>query len=106
MFLITSTSVVNIPCIAPGRPPPPPPTPPPTPPPHQSPQPNTYPTHGPRDPGPAWRRATKGRLAVEAEVMGNQLVVMGSNIKNIVSVHVLGCAPENLELSGHRLREM
>jgi hypothetical protein len=49
---------------------------------------------------------TNGMLTAEAEVMGNLLVVISSNNKNIVSVHVLGCAPENLELSGHSLMEM
>jgi hypothetical protein len=43
-------------------------------------------------------------LTREVEVMGNLVVVI--IIINMLSLHVLGCASENLELSGHSLMEM
>jgi hypothetical protein len=53
-----------------------------------------------------------GMLTTEAEVMGN-LVIIIIIIKiiiiiiiNMLSLHVLGCATEYLELSGHSLMEM
>jgi hypothetical protein len=44
-----------------------------------------------------------GMLTTEVEVMGNLVVII---IINILSLHVLGCATENLEFSGHSLMEM
>jgi hypothetical protein len=46
-----------------------------------------------------------GMLTTEVEVMRN-LVVVIIIIINIIRLHVLGCATENLELSGHSLMEM
>jgi hypothetical protein len=48
-----------------------------------------------------------GMLTTEVEVMGNLVVIIIIIIIiNILSLHVLGCAAENLELSGHSLMEM
>jgi hypothetical protein len=46
-----------------------------------------------------------GMLTTEVEVTGN-LVVIIIIIINTLSLHVLGCATENLDLSGHSLMEM
>jgi hypothetical protein len=47
-----------------------------------------------------------GMLTTEVEVMGNLVVVIIIIIIIMLSLHVLGCATENLELSGHSLMEM
>jgi hypothetical protein len=38
--------------------------------------------------------------------MGNLVIIIIIIIINVLSLHVLGCATENLELSGHSLMEM
>jgi hypothetical protein len=47
-----------------------------------------------------------GMLTTEVEVMGNLVIIIIIIIINSLSLHVLGFATENLELSGHSLMEM
>jgi hypothetical protein len=53
-------------------------------------------------------RGINGMLTTEVEVMGNLviIIIIIIIIINMLSLHVLGCATEDLELSGHSLMEM